>query len=104
MRAAVNIHSYVSLLQDRQHRWLLEKRTCIRQTEGAVVFAPVIPQEDLVNTNITLGDLEFDVKATLVSLRRPPTCLPLETNGGGENVVRTKTQTVRQSNSQTDTN
>ncbi len=40
--------------------------TCIRQIEGALIFASVVPQEDLVNTRIRLGDLEFEVKATLV--------------------------------------
>lgn len=44
--------------------------TCIRQIEGALIFAPVVPQEDLVNTHIVLGDLEFEVRAALVSLRQ----------------------------------
>lgn len=33
--------------------------TVARQTEGALVFAPLVLQEDFVNAGIVLGDLEF---------------------------------------------
>lgn len=33
--------------------------TVARQIEGALVFAPLILQEDVVNACIILGDLEF---------------------------------------------
>lgn len=33
--------------------------TFIFQVEGASIFAPVVLQEDIINSNIALGDLEF---------------------------------------------
>jgi len=45
--------------------------TCVRQMEDALIFASVVPQDHLVNTRVRLGDLEFEVKAILVSVRQP---------------------------------
>lgn len=33
--------------------------TVARQIEGALVFAPLVLQEDIVNAGVVLGDLEF---------------------------------------------
>lgn len=42
----------------------MTETTCICQTEGALIFASLIPQEDLVNTRVVLGDLRFKLKVT----------------------------------------
>lgn len=55
--------------------------TCIRQIEGALIFASVVPQDDLVNTRIRLGDLEFEVKASLVILETATNSLLPQTEG-----------------------
>lgn len=59
-----------------------KKSTCIGQIEGALVFAPVVPQEDLINAHVTLGDLEIQCESNFSVTETATDWLPLLTIGG----------------------
>lgn len=65
LKSAVNVPSLLARLTCH-----FEGFTCICQIEGALIFASFVPQDNLVNACIGLGNLDFVLKANLVHSRQ----------------------------------
>lgn len=69
--------------------------TFILQTEGALIFASLVLQDDLVNTHIRLGDLEFKVKSSVSILGGAMNSLLPQTDGNTVIILGTDKKTER---------